>query len=256
MPRTTLSFLTPLRPDRADYLSETAASVAAAKAACAAVGWSCEWVLVSDGPGAVNVPDVVDVHIDLPQRSGTAAARNIALVAASGHWVYPLDGDDCIDAQGLAALISHVGYGIGWVASNRRTLDGEPTAHWHDRPREWRRGMLPQCWTSPFPFHPGSILVARHIALELGGWPALPSNEAIGFALALGAKSSGRFRPEVVTLERHWEGQTNRGSVYPQTKHLSLTAIAAMLNAHYTSHEITPPPGCCEPDSIARDPDT
>lgn len=249
-----LAVITPVLPGRDRYLTETAGAVAAARAALEGA-WRLEWVIVIDGPGNVVAPDGMDRLIHLPLHAGIAAARNVALAHTGCEWVYPLDADDLIDADGLRAVVDKVGSRCAWVATNRLRTDGTRTAHWRDQPHEWPHGALPDYWQSPFIFHPGSLLVRRQAALAVGGWPALPSNEGVAFALGLGAKYAGRFRPEVVTLERDWEGQANRDSVYAQAKEISFGAIATFLAARHGG-TFSPPEGCVDPEHMQVDRDT
>jgi len=254
-PASTLSLITPVLPGRDRYLAETAASVRAERDDLAD-NWELEWVLVIDGPGEVAIPDGVSRVIELPLHSGIAAARNIGLVHAAGEWIYPLDGDDLLNPGGLRAVLGQaISRRYCWIASNRLRIDGSRTPHWHERPHDWPHGALPDYWESPFLFHPGSVLVRRESALAIGGWPALPSNEGMAFILGLGAKYSGRFRPEVITLERDWEGQANRDSVYAQAKEISFGAIAALLGARHGGR-IQPPTGCLDAAHMQEDPDT
>lgn len=248
----TLSILTPVLPGRDRYLPETARCIAAEREA---ISWDLEWVVIIDGPGDVTLPDDVDQVITLPLHSGIAAARNVGLARARGDWIYPLDADDLLHPGGLSEVLGKIGRRCRWVATNRLDTAGERTPHWHDLPHEWPQGALPDYWHTPFIFHPGSLLVQRAAALGIGGWPALPSNEGVAFALGLGAKFAGRFRPEVVTLERHWEGQANRDSVYAQAKEISFATIAAVLSERH-GRPIAAPEGCLDPEHMQVDRDT
>lgn len=69
-----------------------------------------EWVVVDDGSGQDFQKVFTDLQVDgvqlitLARNRGQAAARNVGLAKAKGHWVKFLDADDCLDIGHLSAL--------------------------------------------------------------------------------------------------------------------------------------------------------
>lgn len=231
MLRRAITVLTAVLPARAEYLNEAADAVERCRAAATAAGWGFEWVVVVDGPGMV--PAVAcDQLTRLPQRTGIACARNIGLAKAKGGWVTPLDADDVLDERGLTALLMTLdrNRGLSWLAGNRLLMDGRRTAHWNAEPRYWPAGALADSWTSPFPFHPNCLLVQTDVALRIGGWPAVPVNEDMGFALLVAEEAPGASNVPVLTHYRVWDRQETARPAYPALKEFAFPVIAKLLN--------------------------
>ena len=169
--------LTAVAPHLSGHLLDTAQSVQRAFRAAASVGWTLRWLIAVDGPGEIptlgGVP--ADVH-RLAVRAGVAGARNCALAGAHAHgWVLPLDGDDELDANGLAAVLSDPALTrADWTSANRVLLEGSHTPHWRNGPRSWAPGERASAWALPFPFHPNTLLVRSAVARAAGGSPADP----------------------------------------------------------------------------------
>lgn len=233
-----LSIVTACLPEVADHLEAAAQSVTDARRE----GLSLEWVLVLDGPGAIAVPDGVDLSLRLPARSGVSAARNYGLSVANGEWITALDADDILVADGARAALAAAPE-VGWVAPNRTLLSGERTPHWHSA-AEWPIGTLSEAWVAPFPFHPNSIVARRDLVLSCGGWPGLPANEDLGLALMLGELAPGVSVREVITRYRTWEKQIVADPSYRELKELSFSFIADVITARRSARgagPITPP---------------
>jgi hypothetical protein len=242
---TTISLLTPLDPDRATWLGELATDVEELRTRIAA---PVEWIVCADGPGAVAFPGAVSVSMRLPLPGGPAAARTAALAAATGDWVLPIDADDRLDlsgATGLAAeLDTPMTADLGWLGASRTLLDGTPTTHTLTERHMWSPGELAERWTAPFPFHPNTIAVRRSLALACGGWPALPVNEDLAFALAFSEDAAGMSVEHIVTRYRSWEGQTVSSPSYVNAKRVAFATIAALHSARRAKSgrpPITPP---------------
>ena len=230
----TLSILTPVLPRVADHLPSAAASVSRVRSTLGP--GACEWVVVVDGPAphsllsdSLDGPDITVRH---GRCCGVSAARTAALAAATGRWVLPLDADDELDADGVAALVDVAESSeVGWASGNRTLMDGSRTAHWNDVAVRWEIGSLAERWTAPFAFHPNSVLADRRLSLGVGGWPALPANEDLAWVLAVSEEDTGISTPHVVTRYRTWDEQVVSHVGYPADKSLAFRTIEALVNA-------------------------
>ncbi|MGB3673671.1 MAG: glycosyltransferase, partial [Candidatus Nanopelagicales bacterium] len=229
----TLSLLTAVHPDRDEYLSDTAASVAATKTAAARIGWTVDWIVVFDGPTnrtpALPTADLVKVQ---PHHRGVSAARNVAHRYATGDWVTPLDGDDVLDPNGITSVLSTVTTGEGWIATNRLLMTGHRTRHWISNPRHWAAGELAEHWTAPMNCHPNSVIAERQLVTHAGLWPEhLDVNEDLAWLLALSEHSPGRFDPTVTLHYRVWHRQVVADPFYPERKGRAFHRIEHDINA-------------------------
>ncbi|MFI5617593.1 hypothetical protein [Streptomyces sp. NPDC051567] len=236
-----LCLLTGLLPGLAVHLPETAAGMRTARERLAARGWEVTWIVVVDGPGSVGVQEWPTGTIveHSPVHGGIAAARNRALhrafdLAPDG-WVYPLDGDDVLDVDGLSALLADPALeeaGNGWVSANRAFLDGTSSRHHRATPRRWARHELAGAWSLPvYPFMPNAVLARTGVALAAGGWPAVIVAEDFGWALALSEQSAGASTPHVVTRYRAWPGQTTGTTWFDREFLAAYALITSMANA-------------------------
>ncbi len=228
-----LSVLTAVAPDRAEFLTDAAASVAAARPALQIVGWALEWIVVVDGPPEIPVPVGADELVMLSAGRGVACARNAAQSLASGSWVMPLDADDELRGAGVAQVLDRIAADdeVGWVATNRVFVGGDRTPHWFSDRRSWAVGELAQTWSAPFLFHPNSVIARRDLSLTCGGWPGLAVNEDLGWVLRMSEEAPGRGEPAATLSYRVWAGQEVARDRYAEDKRLAFTAIEQMLNA-------------------------
>jgi glycosyltransferase involved in cell wall biosynthesis len=238
----TLSLLTAVHPDRDEHLSDTAASVAATKTAAARIGWTVDWIVVFDGPAdrtpALPAADLVKIQ---PHHGGVSAARNVAHRHATGDWVTPLDGDDVLDPGGIAAVLSAVNTGDGWIATNRLLLAGQRTRHWISEPRSWEAGELAEHWTAPMNCHPNSVIAERRLVTHAGLWPEhLDVNEDLAWLLTLSEHSPGRFDPTVTLRYRVWHRQVVADPSYPERKARAFRRIEHDINRIRHEHARRP----------------
>lgn len=249
-----LSLLTPLHPRRRDHIAEAAESVQKLRETARQRHMAVEWVVVHDGSDPRSqdcfVHDAApDVEVTLPAAVGIAACRNVALSRARGEWVFPLDGDDLIEPDGLLTAFESARDSstpdVGWVATNRTLLNGDITSHWFSVPRIFEKSDLAANWTTPFVFHPNSVLMRRQLLLEVGGWPAIPSNEDMALLLRLSEESRGVALPAVALRYRVWEKQEVQLATYLGQKQAALYQMAAFINALRASRNRPPvePPG-------------
>lgn len=177
------------------------------------VGVEIVHTVVVDGKLSDVIPRA-DVVIELPTHAGTASARNAALVQMDYErrtWVYPLDGDDVVDLVGWNKLLDDgvLNDEIGWIGTNRLTVDGARRTAWVEQRREYEKHEFAETWTRPCPIHPNSILARLELLTSLGGWPSLLGNEDLGYLLFLSSAANGVAVPHVVTRYRVWEKQTS-----------------------------------------------
>jgi glycosyltransferase involved in cell wall biosynthesis len=235
-----LSIVTALDPARAHYVDELSKSVARCKEALAPTRWSLEWIVALDGGADATLASRLAgarVVGGGRGRSGVAAARNVAAVRASGTWVLPLDGDDLVDADGVARISRVIAEGSpkAVVAGNRMVLDHEsgrllPGAHYHDQPRHWPAGRLAEDWTAPFRFHPNAVVVNAEMLSRVGGWPATEVNEDLGLVLLLSELGDVQFLPFTVVHARRWAGQLTASPSYAAQKDRAFRWIESSLN--------------------------
>lgn len=224
----TLDIITAVLPSRAKYLQETERSVQEALSSLPE-GWQGRWSLAVDGPG--QIPHVDQPYFLFTQQVGVAVARNTALRQEKGDWILALDGDDLIDPKGLSDLLCDpLLEKFRWLSSNRLLTNGAETAHWSKEPRLWPAGSLAEEWTSPFPFHPSSLLVRRDLLIEAGGWPKMETNQDLALALALSEIADGASTTHPVVRYRSWEGQSTASKEYPAQKKAAFRKIEVATN--------------------------
>jgi len=229
-----VDLITAVAPHSSDHLSETVESVQMAAWVAEQMGWTLNWLIAIDGPGDVSVPEGDFVRVQrLPVARGASVARNYALTQATSEgWVLTLDADDVLDAKGLAGLLSDdVLEDVGWAAANREFFDGERTVHWLDEAQSWLPGELAVAWSSPLLFNSNTLLVRSSLARAVGGWPALPASETLGYALAVSEESPGISTTHVVTHYRAQDEQPSAKLWYREAKEAAFRIIEETLNA-------------------------
>ncbi|MFF3432116.1 glycosyltransferase family 2 protein [Streptomyces sp. NPDC002602] len=231
-----ISLITAAHPQRLDHLPDTSRSIEEVRRRLNRTGTAVEWIVVVDGPGAdqglVSQVKADRVH-QLPIAQGVSAARNHGLAMSRGEWVFPVDADDMLDANGFESLATQAfDKDIVWVATNRLWLDDRShTPRWINDIRRWRQFELEEEWTSPFPFHPNNMMVRRNAALAHFGWPGLGVNEDVGYCLLASAVGAGLSLPISTLLYRRWEGQTIRTKGYHEAKVHAFQTMEAVINA-------------------------
>lgn len=244
---TSVSFVTPVLPGRAEHLPDTGSSVEAARLILAACGHDSEWIVAVDGPGKLDSVAGATI-VTSPLQVGAACARNLALASAGGEWLVPVDADDLVEGDGVLACLRAAGLGsLKWVGASRTRIDGTATPHTVALPRRFVSGALALHWSSPFPFHPNSVVVRRDILLACGGWPELATNEDLGMILTVSEEGPGARLNDILTRYRVWEGQIVAGPGYETAKATAFQVISASLNKRRQTHGrpavATPLPG-------------
>jgi hypothetical protein len=230
-----LHLVTAVHRDRFAWLNAAAASVAALRDAMVSTGHTVNWHVVVDGDGAVVDPDpAADTWTCCGHQIGAAAARNLALAATGGSgWVFRLDGDDLVDVDGWAELVTCAEFGRhDWHGTNMVTVDGDRTAHWFDDGRHWPAGSVAEHWTSPMPFHPNNLVVRTDLALAVGGWPAMRVNEDLLWCLLCSEHADGSTIAAVTLRYRRWERQVVADSGYLSAKAEAFTFAEHVINAN------------------------
>lgn len=234
--------LTPTLPEKGSHLRECVESVAAARAAAATYGVDIGHLVVVDGPGEIDIP-AGPVRIDLSRRHGIATARTYGLRTLNErdlsrrHWVYPLDSDDVIDAEGWEQVLRSRALEAphGWIATNRVTTDGERRHWWIPQERLYAKHEFAEEWLHPSQIHPNSVFFDLELLLRIGGWAAIPSEEDVAAFLRATSVSAGLALPHVVTRYRIWTEMTiaERGFAheYPSRQGLIINMVNAMRTA-------------------------
>lgn len=223
-----LSVITPVAPASLQFLEEAAKSVESLRSEIL-----MEWVICIDGSTELTLPNICPAKIiKCPSRWGVAGARNIGLSHAKGKYILPLDADDMLVPEGVMNLISilKASKSHGWIAGNRIYFDSTLTPHWISEDNEYAISELSEHWTSPFPFHPNCLIFERSLGLRVGGWPALLTNEDLGFVLALNRISPGLVSTNIILRYRSWDGQTIKNEHYNINKYYAFNIIQSIEN--------------------------
>ncbi len=230
-----LSLLTAAYPPTAEHLLETARSVGKLQKLAQLAHCSVEWIVVVDGPGAIPpIQRYADVRvIQAPMRGGTSAARNYALAHSSGAWVMPLDHDDLVDAAGVLKAIQDPGMAsYGWFVGQALNVGGSRDPKRVRSPGSvWETRQLEETWQCPLPFHPNIIVARRELALSVGGWPAIPGVQDLGFVMFLNRHAAGTEVEHCLAHIRRWEKQTTSQGYWLEVKRLDFHLLGSMINA-------------------------
>lgn len=246
MPR--ISIITAVLPSHADFLDQAAKSVeetAAELFARHAWNWQLEWVVVVDGPGALDVPVLTEVP-SITQRSssreGATAARNRALAVARGDWIFQLDGDDELRPAAFADLVDLVAETTGaggtyedctWFAGQNTDRDGVPRPPNANSPdiTVYDAGALISPWEAIEPFFTSNILVRRDVVLRCGGWPSARAFESRHLLLTVNQTERGVATPYGTLHYRRWDGQTIADPAVARLTVIQNEFLCAVLNA-------------------------
>ena len=154
----------------ARYVGETLDSVM--RQTCAA----SEVIVVDDGSTDATEPVVRSyeprVHYIHQANSGVAHARNRGLAEARGDWIMFLDADDRLEADALDRLASAAHGRNAVIYGDKHTIsdDGSFLAKIKNRDCSGPPPSAARACFGGAPFEPGSAIVPRQLALELGGF--------------------------------------------------------------------------------------
>ena len=188
----TVSVITPTRllPDRLSMLVELNQSLRHNDC-------GVEHVIVIDGASRDDLPaEIRDqatvVATDRP--IGQAAARNLGLVIAAGHWITSADDDDwlyphSIDQrleaiQGQRGALWSAGYCTDDCKFDPRIVPAGPSSP----------GDIWRAWPTPkasIPLGPTTLLVEANLLKRAGGWMGLSQGEDIGMMMAVTSMAPG-----------------------------------------------------------------
>lgn len=219
------SLITPIYRPVSEYLEEAAKSVLSQELP---EGWELEWLVQEDGNTGVAetiIPADDRVKFGAGRHGGVAITRNLALSRACGVLVKNLDQDDILTpgviARDIAAMASSPD--VGWTTS--RVLDLLPDGSTEHFPGDPAPGRLEPGWVREqwerrsfrLPVHPTTMCIRRDLAVQLGGWMAVPGSDDTGLLVAASMISVGYFEGEVGALYRKWSGQASASLAHSES---------------------------------------
>lgn len=223
-----LDIITSVLPARSEHIKETAGSVRKLLASPPR-GWKITWKIGVDGPEPI--PETGYPHMRFMHPLGTSKVRNALLADSQADYVLNLDADDLLDPLGLKTMLEDRGISqYPWVSANLLLLNGAETSHWVGRERAWAQGELAGSWTSPFPFHPGALLMERELLDQAGGWPQIETNEDLAMALLLSERAPGFSTTYPIIRYRIWERQATSQPQYARQKMAAFRKIELLVN--------------------------
>ena len=164
---------------------------------------------------------------------GVAVTRNIALERALGGAVLYLDDDDVLCENALRTMLSPLEENKDIIWAGGQMLYG-----FEDRGLVQFESLLPsgkikpgelfKLWEGPnlrFPHPPSTIAARTEVAREIGGWPALPQGDDLGFALSLSFSGNGYISSENVYIYNQHEQNTMTAEGFEVTESLSRNII-------------------------------
>jgi glycosyltransferase involved in cell wall biosynthesis len=213
-----ISVITAAYGPTADYLQETAESVAAQDLPD---GWSLEWVVQEDG----DSPRLGGFFEGLPFASygangrqyGTALTRNLALSRASGVLMQALDQDDVLLPGALTTLIPRFSeHRIHWAIGQADDLlpDGSRRAYPSPIPFGVYAAGDINAWAADrggnWPIHCAALMMRTASVRALGGWTGIPYDDELATFAALSAVTDGYYDETLTWLYRHHPRQVHR----------------------------------------------
>lgn len=174
---------------------------------------------------------------------GVATTRNIALERALGGAVLYLDDDDVLCDNALRTMLSPLEEKEDIIWAGGQMLYG-----FQDRGLIQFESLLPlgeigpgeffELWEGPnlrFPHPPSTIATRTEAARAIGGWPALPQGDDLGFALSISFIGKGYMSSENVYIYNQHEHNTMTREGFEATESLSRNIIwnraAALKNS-------------------------
>lgn len=237
-----LDIITSVLPERSEHLPETVASVKEILKR-PPKGWKVRWRIGVDGPEAI--PAIDHPYMRFTRPMGASRVRNALAQGSDADYLLNLDGDDLIDPMGVRTMLEDQGIQeYRWVSANLLLINGAETSHWVSREREWKAGELAGAWVSPFPFHPGTLLMERELVVEVGGWPDMETNEDLALTLLLSERASGFSTTYPILRYRIWEAQTTSRQKYARQKMAAFRKTELIINQERVKqgrHEVVAP---------------
>lgn len=215
-----ISIITATYAPSADYLRETADSIAAVELPA---GWDLEWVVQEDGVSPQLAEELARFEFCRYEANhrqlGVASTRNLALSRAAGALVQALDQDDLLLSNVFTTLVPHFSQpAIHWAIGQADDLLPDGSRRPYPSPIPF--GVLPagsvNQWAAEqggnWPIHGAAVMMRTTSVRALGGWAGIPSDDELALFAALSEMADGYYDETLTWLYRHHPKQTHRTS--------------------------------------------
>jgi Glycosyl transferase family 2 len=238
MPR--ISVITAVYAPTADYLQETADSIAALELPA---GWELEWCVQEDG----DSPQLAGFFAKIPfakyaangRHYLTALTRNLALSRASGVLMQAIDQDDVLLPGAMTTLIPRFSeHRIHWAIGQADDLmpDGTRRAYPSRIPFGLMKAGQVNAWAAEaggnWEIHAACLMMRTASVRALGGWTGLPGDDELATFAALSEITDGWYDEALTWLYRHHEKQMHRTAAAQERsdicRHAALQRVRAV----------------------------
>jgi glycosyltransferase involved in cell wall biosynthesis len=185
-------------------------------------GWHFEWCLQQDGDGPEVYRDwFSDARVSYGYNGRWLMAgmtRNMALMRASGEYIFSYDADDLLCAEALRILIRRFTEHseIVWCAGrwDELFIDGTTRVRPVDanfegkRNRGWVSSYIEKVGKTPFPMSP--TMYRTRAVFQVGGWPGYAEYEDTILLVSISRRHPGWVTNELIGLYRRHPTQTTK----------------------------------------------